>query len=107
MFSTSQAGSYSVPLSNGTTANVPVSSIPSPVDLSSGWSLKLDSYGPGAGPSTTDPYSQDPTVSSVTTVNFAANALGTWTSLPATADQLTALGVTAMSKVSGIGTYTK
>jgi hypothetical protein len=95
-----QAGSYTVSLSDGTTADVTVSSVPAAADLSQGWSLKLDSWGP-------DPTADavNPEISTVTTTTFPANALGAWSSLPATSAQLSALGATSMSQVSGVGYY--
>jgi hypothetical protein len=95
-----QPGSYTVSLSNGTTVPVTVSSVPAAADLSQGWSLTLNSWGP-------DPAADaaNPEASTVTTTTFPANALGAWSSLPATSAQLTALGVTSMSQVSGTGNY--
>lgn len=96
-----QPGSYAVSLSNGKTDTVDVASVPSAVDLSAGWSLKLDSYGPDPAADATDPE-----ISAVTSITFPANALGNWASLPATSAQLSALGATSMSQVSGVGYYT-
>jgi len=93
-----QAGDYSVSLSNGKTDTVHVDSVPAAVDLSTGWNLALESWGP-------DPTATDQTIAAKTTTMFAANALGTWASLPATSAQLAALGVSSMSQVSGIGRY--
>jgi hypothetical protein len=95
-----EPGSYTVSLSNGRTASVDVGSVPAPADLSAGWGLTLQSWGP-------DPAADqaNPEISSVTTTTFPANALGSWSSLPATSSQLAALGVASMAQVSGIGYY--
>ncbi|MDQ7909031.1 glycosyl hydrolase [Phytohabitans sp. ZYX-F-186] len=94
----STSGTYTVKLSNGRTRTAGAD-VPAAVDLSGGWRLSLESWGPKAGAS-------DPTVPLKTTVTFPANALGAWSALPATAEQLTALDVTGMGQVSGIGRYT-
>ena len=93
-----EPGDYTLSLSDGRTRTIRVTSVPAAPDLSSGWSLKLESWGP-------NPNATDPTVPLRTTVQFAANALGSWSNLPATAEQLATLGVTSMSQVSGIGYY--
>lgn len=95
-----QPGNYTVNLANGKTDSVNVSSVPSAVDLSNGWSLSLHSFGP-------DPAADavNPEISTITTTQFAANALGSWSNLPATSAQLAALGVTSMSQISGTGDY--
>jgi hypothetical protein len=91
-------GEYTVLLSNGETRTVRVPSVPAAADLSGGWSLELESWGP-------HPTSTDPTVPLKTIVTFPGNALGLWSGLPATSEQLAALGVTGMNQVSGIGRY--
>jgi len=93
-----QAGDYEVVLSDGSSHQGKVEKLPAAVDLSDGWSLELVSFGP-------DPNAVNPEVSARTTVEFGANALGTWTDLPATAEQLARIGVEGMQQVSGIGYY--
>jgi len=93
-----KAGDYEVTLSDGKKVPAQVASVPSVVDLSDSWTLELVSFGP-------DTKATNPEVSSRTTVNFAANALGAWSGLPATAEQLGAIGVESMQQVSGIGYY--
>lgn len=96
-----KAGTYQVTFAHGRTRSVDVRSVPSAPDLSGGWSLKLDSFGPDPAADATNPE-----ISAITTVQFPSNALGTWSNLPATSAQLSALGVSSMSQVSGRGYYT-
>ena len=98
---TTRPGDYTVSLSNGQTWLVHSSSVASAVHLSQAWRLKLDSWGPDPTAGATDPE-----VSAVATTTFPANALGSWTRLPATTSQLATLGAAGMSQVSGIGYYT-
>lgn len=93
-----QAGDFEVTLSNGNSHVVNVARVPAAVELADGWSLELVSFGP-------DPDAINPEVSTRTTIEFGANALGIWDDLPATPDQLGALGVEGMQQVSGIGYY--
>lgn len=95
-----KAGNYAVKLSNGSTQKFRVNSVPSDVDLATGWRLSLQSWGPDATANKVDP-----TISKKTTVEFANVLLGAWDDLPATSAQLSKLGVAKMSDVSGIGTY--
>jgi len=95
---TEQTGDYSVSLSNDQSRAVHVDSVPAAVDLSDGWQLDLESFGPDAAAS-------NPEVSAKTKVTFPANALGFWGELPTTSLQLNELGVKSMAQVSGIGYY--
>ena len=94
------AGTYPVTLSDGRTETVTVASPPPVPSLAAGWDLSLESWGPDPAANITDP-----AVSLKTTVTFTAISLGDWAALPASPAQLSALGVTSMSQVSGIGTY--
>ena len=125
VFRSNTAGDYSVQMSDGSTKNVQIDKTLDDVDLSSGWDLELQSWGPdysadnvqdrltisGLSPNdvikNTYPYYKDPSASTVTTVNFSNIKLDYWSKLPATSDQLAVLGVTAMKYVSGVGYYTK
>ncbi|GAA2026702.1 hypothetical protein GCM10009819_07410 [Agromyces tropicus] len=97
-----EPGTYTVDLSDGGTTTVDVQDVAQPIDLASGWDLEIQGFGPDAAANTVDP-----TVSKRTTVSFDDVALQSWSALPATPEQLSALGVAAMNKVSGIGTYTR
>lgn len=91
---------------------------PAILDLSSAiWNLELQSFGPDESeanlqgrivPQFETPYAiyRDPSLSSVTTVQFEGISPGIWADLPATAEQLEAMGVDSMQNVSGIGFYT-
>ena len=71
-----------------------------PVDLSGeAWHLVIHSYGP-------DEDSGDPGVSRITHVDFGDQPLGKWSELRATEEHLSALGVSDMKYVSGVGEYT-
>lgn len=71
----------------------------SPIDLSNAvWNLVIHSFGPG-----NDPY--DPSVSSVTDVDFGRQDLGRWEEIPATKEELARIGTDDMKYVSGIGEY--
>jgi hypothetical protein len=94
------AGGYEIALSQGRTQQLRVTGIPAVPPLAAGWDLTLQSWGPDPAANATDPE-----VSAKTTVSFTDMALGQWSALPATAAQLSALGVASMSQVSGIGTY--
>ncbi|MEQ6900452.1 glycosyl hydrolase [Nocardioides sp. YIM 152588] len=95
-----EPGSYRVATTAGT-RRFSVSAVPSDVALPTGWTLDLESWGPD--PERND---YDPTASAVVDVSFDDVDLATWEDLPATADQLAALGVESMGEVSGIGRYT-
>ncbi|MBB6390537.1 glycosyl hydrolase [Microbacterium thalassium] len=99
---TTEAGSYAIDGSGDKDTTIEVAAAPAPVSLSDGWSLTLESWGPD--PERND---VDPTLSSTETVTFDDIALGSWSDLPATSDQLDELGVDSMNDVSGIGWYTK
>lgn len=99
---TTQAGTYTVALSDGATREVTVNGPAAAVELSTGWDLAIESWGPDAAAN-----ASDPTASAKTNVNFTDVALGGWGSLAATSAQLTSLGVDSMAKVSGIGTYSR
>lgn len=89
------------PLAGGGARQVRAGSVPAVPSLAAGWDLLLQSWGPDAAADVTDP-----AASAQTTVTFTDIALGDWSALAATAAQLSALGVSDMSQVSGIGTYT-
>jgi hypothetical protein len=99
---TTSAGGSTVQLSDGSSTTVAAAAPEAGVDLSSGWHLSLESWGPDAEANVIDP-----TSSKQTTITFDDIALGKWTDLPATSSQLATLGVAALNRVSGIGTYTK
>ncbi len=94
-------GSYVVRLSDGRTRIARIRTVPRSVKLSRGWTLTLSSWGPDRRADATDPQ-----ISRVTRVHFGPDALGPWSALPATATQLSSLGVSSMSDVSGTGMYT-
>lgn len=100
---TTAAGTYKVKLSDGQRKTVSVGApLAASTDLSTGWKLSLQSWGPDPSADVTDP-----TVSSKTTVTFTGQSLGSWSDLPASSSQLKKLGVDAMSDVSGIGIYSR
>jgi hypothetical protein len=104
----SQAGTYSVSLSDRRKATVTVASLPAPASLSDRWKLDLESWGPDPAMTTVDPRrtpAVDPTHSAKTGISFNGVALGNWTNLAATREQLKTLSVRSMGQVSGIGTY--
>ena len=105
--------------SDGSVQSAKVENTLDAIDLSGdGWNLKLESWGPDKSdeniqdtmiPGTTPAYPlyKDPSNSVVTTVHFDNIALGSWKDLPATEEQLAALGVPSMDNIIGIGYYTK
>ncbi|GAA1466508.1 glycosyl hydrolase [Microbacterium thalassium] len=95
-----EPGEYEVTLADGSVKDVSVSSVPDDVSLADGWDLSLESWGPDA-----EANAVDPTESARTTVEFSDVALGDWSDLPATGEQLSELGVDSIDEVSGIGTY--
>ena len=96
----SEAGSYSVKLSDGTTANINIESVKPSVSLTS-FDLSLESWGPDEAVNDVNP-----TISKKTTLNFTDSTLCAWNELPVTQEQLSDLGVASMADVSGIGRYT-
>lgn len=94
-------GTYTVALSDGQTRTFTIASLPAVPSLADDWNLQLESWGPDTAAD-----AANPTISAKTTVTFGGIPLGTWPGLPASASQLAALGVTGMTQVSGIGTYT-
>jgi hypothetical protein len=105
-----ETGTFQLSLSDNTKKSVEVTMVPETVELTSGWYLKLLSFGPAEKGEmlrmdNVFDYSVDPTVSEIKQVEFEGIHLRTWNELPATKDQLTKLGVSRMEKVSGIGYY--
>ena len=96
----SEAGSYSVKLSDGTTANINIESVKPSVSLTS-FDLSLESWGPDEAVNDVNP-----TISKKTTLNFTDSTLCAWNELSVTQEQLSDLGVASMADVSGIGRYT-
>jgi hypothetical protein len=95
------AGSYTVELSDGTSRVVNVPSVPAAPDLSEGWKLTIESWGPDA-----ELNPVIPTVSKKVNVTFASVTLGPWMdTLALTNAQKTALDVTEVSQISGNATY--
>ncbi len=71
-----------------------------PLDLTENtWDLVIDSYGPGDD-------ENDPSVSTITEIDFGGQNLIKWADIEASPDQLEEMGVTDMKYVSGTGTYT-
>ncbi|GAA2026679.1 hypothetical protein GCM10009819_07380 [Agromyces tropicus] len=97
---TSEAGTYVIDGSGQRDPSVTVGAAPEAVSLADGWDLEIESWGPD--PERND---VDPTLSKTTTAAFDDVALGSWSDLPATAEQLASLGVDSMNDVSGIGRY--
>ncbi|MCV2395889.1 glycosyl hydrolase [Actinotalea sp. M2MS4P-6] len=95
-----EVGDYEVTLADGSVKQVEVSSVPADVELTDGWDLSLESWGPDA-----EANAVDPTISAKTTVEFSDVSLGDWAELPASEEQLADLGVASMGDVSGTGTY--
>lgn len=95
-----EAGSYSVKLSDGTTASINVGAVKPAVSLTN-FDLSLESWGPDEAVNDVNP-----TSSKKTTLNFADIGLTAWSELPVTQAQLNDLGVAGMADVSGIGRYT-
>ncbi len=95
----STAGEYTLTLSDGTSKSVVIEEDLDFLDLSGAeWNLVIDSYGP-------DKTQNDPGVSLITSVDFGSGKLGKWVDLPATAAQLSEIGVDDMRNVSGTGEY--
>ena len=104
------AGTYSITLSDNSKKTVKVEDIPQAISLAGGWDLRLQSWGPGEKAARLSKennydYSVDPTVSEKKDITFKNIDLVKWSDLPASKDQLTAIGVEGMNKVSGIGWY--
>lgn len=120
VYKSNTASSETIHLSDGTQAEVKIANSLSDVDLTEGWTLKVESWGPG------EAYSSDanidhektensssgntvyinPSLTEVTTEEFDINTLGKWSDIGATAGQLEHLGVQKMQDVAGIGYYT-
>jgi len=106
-------GDYDVTFSNGISAKASVSKSLNVLDLSNKpWNLIIDSYSPkySRARDMIDPVTGiqtiDPGEHIITRVDLGAQGLGNWSAIPATSEQLAALGVTNMRNVSGTGYYT-
>lgn len=114
------AGTETISLSDGTQSTVEVEASLDELDLTGGWLLKLESWGPGeaydsaanidqektAGSSVGNTVYVNPALSEVKTEEFAIDTLKLWADIDASDEQLANLGVGSMQEVSGIGYYT-
>lgn len=143
VFRSNEAGNHQVELADGSSKTVYVPSSLETVDLSDeGWTLVLESWGPDTseeniqGSAQSDGISgqfehviyKDPSNSTKTSITFENVALGTWSELQPTDEQLETIGMSVetirekliaqghsnkteninpMDYVSGIGLYTK
>lgn len=111
-----EAGSYTVTLADQSTRTAVIDAVPGDVDLSDGWDLSIESWGPD-----NEADKVDPTISKKVTESFNNVSLGTWAdTLSLTAEQVsrlnvgaittdtgTAFGVESIEDVSGNAVYTK
>jgi hypothetical protein len=93
-------GDYDVMLSDGTQKTVTVDAVPAAVEITDGWDLSLESWGPDAAANKVDP-----TLSAKKTITFEDIPLSIWSDIAATRAQIESLGVDGMDHVSGIGIY--
>lgn len=120
---TNSPGTYEVSFSDGTVQTVTVENSYEALDLSAGWDLTIQSFGPDTSEENIQSTAvskkdgkerviyKDPSQTKITEVSFdgldLASESSQWKNLPATAEQLALLGVEEMKNVSGIGLYTK
>ena len=114
---TNVAGNYNISLSDGTTKAVTVAQALDPIDLNSGWSMKLESWEPSDDLDAASNIDTEKTVASsytvyknpslmkISTLDLAINTLGYIKNIEVTADQLNELGVSSMEYISGIAYY--
>ncbi|MCW5954774.1 MAG: hypothetical protein KIT69_21170, partial [Propionibacteriaceae bacterium] len=95
-----EPGDYNVTLDKGKSQQFTVATVPDDIDLTDGWDLSLESWGPDAKANLANP-----ALSAKNTVEFSDVTLGDWANLPVTDEQLADLGVGSIDDVSGIGTY--
>ena len=120
VYRSNKKGSETLNLSDGSQAQVKIENSLEEVDLTNGWKLKLESWGPGEAysadsnidkektenSSTGNIVYKNPSLTEVTTEEFDIDTLGKWSDIKATAAQLKNLGVEKMQDVAGIGYYT-
>ncbi|MCL2165481.1 MAG: hypothetical protein FWH55_14100, partial [Oscillospiraceae bacterium] len=128
-------GTYDVTRRDGAKLPVTVTSVPSSIDLNSGWSLRLESWGPddsadnkqapiegipynpiyltydrsafdSSGKTGYDGIWKEPSATIKSDISFSNIQLMKWADLPASPQQLQNIGVSSMANVSGIGYYT-
>ncbi|MCW5951151.1 MAG: FIVAR domain-containing protein [Propionibacteriaceae bacterium] len=111
-----EPGTYTVTLADQSTRTAVIDAVPGGVDLSDGWDLSIESWGPD-----NEANKVDPTISKKVTESFNNVSLGTWAdTLSLTAEQIgrlnvgaittdtgTAFGVQSIDDVSGNAVYTK
>ena len=118
-----KAGEYVVEFSDGSAQVVTVAEDAGEIDLSDGWDLTIQSYGPDKSASNIQDVVTseidgkdrviyyDPSQPLITEAAFSGLDLtaqtSLWKNLPATKAQLAQLGVEDMKYVSGVGLYTK
>ena len=116
VYKSNEAGTVTVELSDGTTQEVTIDSELETLDLSTGWTLTIESYAPSEDLDSAENiygYSEegyviyvDPTLTDITEETFDIDTLVLWENIEATEDQLANLGVESMDDISGIGYYT-
>ncbi|MCD8023625.1 MAG: hypothetical protein LUF30_11860, partial [Lachnospiraceae bacterium] len=120
VYKSNEAGTVTLALSDGTEQEVTIAQTLDSTELTSGWSLTLESWGPAdeyyadenidtertEKSSTGVTVYVDPSLAKVTTEEFAIDTLGNWADINATEEQLDNLGVESMQYVSGVGYYT-
>ncbi len=123
VFQSNTPGTYELSFSDGSSQTVTVAESYDAIDLSSGWDLTIRSFGPDYSEDNIQKVVvseidgkervvyKDPSQTAITEVSFEGLDLSPesslWKNLPATAEQLAALGVDKMENVSGIGVYQK
>lgn len=118
VYKSNEAGTVALTLSNGETVEITIDESLETLDLTSGWSLTIDSYGPSEDLDneeniygiSTQGYTVyvDPTLTDIVTETFDIDTLCLWENISATSEQLEELGddVESMDDVVGIGYYT-